>query len=89
MRTQLAAPAGFLSKDSGGLSHDDGRGMLRGLRRRVLPHWTDHWPAIAAAAQKGTILNLGAGQTPLPGAVTVDINPRTSPDVVCDLNTVP
>ena len=63
--------------------------MLKTIRRRVLPHWTDYWPAIVASAQNRKVLYLGAGATPLPGAISVDINPRTSPDVICDLNRFP
>src|SRR4051812_20591304 len=35
------------------------------------------------------ILHIGAGRRKIAGAVTLDINPRVSPDVVWDLNVFP
>ena len=64
-------------------------GVLRALRQKVLPHWTDLWPEMVASAQKGKVLHLGPGRSPLPGAVTTDINPSTKPDMVYDLNLKP
>ena len=70
-------------------SYDRALHMLKEFRRRVLPHWTDHWSSIVAQAQSGIVLHLGAGRSPLSGAVTVDIVPETGPDVLCDLNEFP
>lgn len=64
----------------------DRGGLLRALRRWVLPNWTDHWPEILASVESGLVLHLGAGHSPLAGAVTTDINPATTPNVICDLN---
>lgn len=63
--------------------------MLRTIRRRMLPHWTDYWPNIAAMAEKASVLHLGAGLAPLHGAVSLDIATGTKPDVIWDLNQVP
>src|SRR5882762_8121708 len=63
--------------------------MLKAIRRWMLPHWTDHWPAIVARSKKGKVLHLGAGPMSLPDAISVDINLGTKPDVVWDLNRVP
>lgn len=63
--------------------------LVRKLRRRVLPNWTDRWPEIVASTQSGKVAHLGSGQSPLTGSVTVDINETTNPDVLCDLNRTP
>src|SRR5689334_7975502 len=41
------------------------------------------------AGRELRILHLGAGSRKVVGAVTVDINPRLSPDIVWDLNDFP
>jgi hypothetical protein len=64
-------------------------GMLQTIRRQVLPDWTDYWLAFAATARTGKVLNLGSGSAPLSGVISVDINTRTKPDVICDLNRFP
>ena len=38
---------------------------------------------------RGPVLHIGAGNRKIKGAVTLDINPRVSPDVVWDLNVFP
>lgn len=63
--------------------------MLRALRRKVLPHWTDVWPEIEARARTVPTLHLGSGFSPLAGATTVDLNPTTKPSVVWNLNQTP
>lgn len=63
--------------------------MLKGFRRALLPHWTDAWPEVASRAGKVPTLHLGAGHEPLPGAVTVDLNPKTRPSVEWNLNHFP
>ena len=63
--------------------------MLRALRRKLLPHWTDYWPAIAGATQREQVLHLGPGPHSLPGAISADINPAVRPNFVWDLNQRP
>jgi SAM-dependent methyltransferase len=63
--------------------------LLTALRQRLLPHWTDDWPAIVAKAETGRVLHLGAGLKHIPGALTVDLNPETGADVTCDLDALP
>lgn len=44
-------------------------------------------PSVGEVVQ---VLNLGSGKdSSLPGSVTIDINPRTSPDIIHDLNKSP
>ncbi len=63
--------------------------MLKTLRRRLLPHWTDAWPDIVTQAESIPTLHIGSGFSPLTGATTVDLNPATNPSVVWDLNQIP
>ena len=63
--------------------------MLKSARKWLLPHWTDHWPSIVSDAKSLRTLHLGPGLSPIPGAVTADINHVTKPDVLCDLNQLP
>jgi SAM-dependent methyltransferase len=69
--------------------HVSRRPLLATIRASVLPHWTDHWSEIVEGAQHGRTLHLGSGFKPIPGALTVDINEGTGPDVVCSLNDIP
>ncbi len=63
--------------------------MLKRLRRVLLPHWTDVWKDIAARAETLSTLHIGAGNSPVQGALTVDLNADTNPTVVWDLNNIP
>jgi SAM-dependent methyltransferase len=63
--------------------------LLIGLRQRLLPHWTDQWPAVVAKARNAHVLHLGAGLKHIPGAVTVDLNPDAGADVAWNLDTLP
>ena len=63
--------------------------MLKSIRRKFQPHWTDVWPEVVARAKSVPTLHLGAGREPLAGAVTVDLNGVTDPSVVWDLNKTP
>lgn len=63
--------------------------MLRKLRRRLYPHWTDDWTDLLREAETKTVLHLGAGMKPMPGAIAVDINVNTKPTVAFDLNQTP
>jgi len=61
--------------------------ILRELRRRYLPGWNDEWPQILNRAKNCDAVQLGSGMgTCIPGALSVDINSATNPDVICDLN---
>lgn len=63
---------------------------LRKLRRLILPSWQDLWPEIVQRASKEPTLQLGSGlATRLKGAINVDVNPNTKPDVLCDLDCLP
>lgn len=63
--------------------------LLRAIRRRVLPHWTDVWPDIVDRARIVPTLHLGSGFSPLGGSTTVDLNPATNPSVLWNLNQTP
>ena len=62
--------------------------LLRAARRRISPGWNDEWPRLTEKAKVCRTVQLGGGKgvAPLHGVVNVDINPATSPDVLCDLN---
>lgn len=61
--------------------------LLRKARRRFLPGWNDEWPRLVEKAGQCRAVQLGSGMgTVLPNVVNVDINPTTSPDIICDLN---
>jgi hypothetical protein len=46
-------------------------------------------PLSVPTAVSSTVLNLGSGKKPRPGAVNVDVTERTRPDLVHDLNVTP
>ena len=64
--------------------------MIRTLRRRILPNWTDEWALILEKANSCKSVQLGSGiGTKIPGCINIDINLETNPDVVHDLNEYP
>ena len=66
------------------------RRYLKGLRKRIAPHWTDIWPDVIARTKTLPAIQLGSGvATKLTNSINVDINSKTHPDVIYELNRVP
>lgn len=63
--------------------------VLRRLRKKILPHWTDLWPDVVALARSIPTLHIGSGFQPIVGATTVDLNACANPSIVWDLNKTP
>ena len=63
--------------------------VFREARRKFMPTWHDIWPEIVERAKREPTLHLGSGESPLEGAMTVDLNPSVRPTHVWNLNQTP
>jgi len=63
--------------------------FLKKLRKIIIPHWTDLWNEIINFNKSVKVLHLGPGNSKIENTISIDINSKSNPTIIWDLNKTP